>query len=203
MRDQLIAATNANRAAFGIDLSEVATERLADYFELVLESNSLLHLVGPSSPEEFATRHILESLTLLEHFPKNARLADIGAGAGLPSIPCLLVRDDLRATLIESKVKKGEFLQLAAERLGIDKRVTIINRQFTETQPGDATFVTCRALDKFSANLPSLIRWSGRRSLLFFGGENLREGLQAAGLRFVQKLMPLSERRFLFIVAEG
>ena len=200
MRDQLIAAINANRAAFGIDLSEVATERLADYYELVLESNAILHLVAPCSAEEFATRHILESLMLLEHLPKNALFADIGAGAGLPSIPCVLVRDDLQATLIESKEKKAEFLRIAIDRLELGERASVVNKQFGETGAGDSKFVTCRALDKFSEKLPSLIKWSGRRSLLFFGGEKLREGLQAAGGGFIQKLMPLSERRFLFSV---
>jgi len=202
MRDQLIAAINANRAAFGIDLSDIATERLADNYELVLESNSILHLVAPCSAEEFATRHILESLTLLEHLPVGANFVDIGAGAGLPSIPCLLVRDDLEAILIESKKKKAEFLRIAIDRLGLGERASVVNKQFSETDAGDSKFVTCRALDKFSEKLPSLIKWSGRRSLLLFGGENLREGLQTAGVGFVQKLMPLSERRFLFIAAE-
>src|SRR5262245_63592218 len=105
MRPEFISAIRSNQAAFGIAISEEAIERLADYFELVQAGNPLLHLVAPCSAEEFATRHILESLTLLEHLPPNARFADVGAGAGLPSIPCLIARDDLRATLIESKEK--------------------------------------------------------------------------------------------------
>jgi len=196
--DEFSQSLRRHQSAFDLALSDAAIDRLTDYHAYVMEHNRLLHLVAPCSAEEFATRHILESLTLLEHLPKNERFADIGAGAGLPSIPCLLVREDLQATLIESKEKKCDFLQLAAERLRIDNRVTTINRQFTETQPGDATFVSCRALDKFSEKLPGLLKWSGRRSLLLFGGENIREDLQAAGVGFVQKLMPLSERRFLF-----
>ncbi len=74
MRDQLIAAINANRAAFGIDLSEVATERLADYYELVQGHNPLLHLVGRCSAEEFAIRHILESLICSNTFLKTRAL---------------------------------------------------------------------------------------------------------------------------------
>jgi 16S rRNA (guanine527-N7)-methyltransferase len=202
MRTEFINAINAHQSAFGLSLSEGSIEHLANYYDLIMEHNPVLHLVGPCSPEEFATRHILESLTLLEHLPKSARFADIGTGAGLPSIPCVLVREDLRATLIESKEKKTDFLRIAIDRLGLGERASVVNKQFSETDAGDSKFVACRALDKFSEKLPSLIKWSGRRSLLLFGGENLRDRLQAAGVGFVQKLMPLSERRFLFIAAE-
>src|SRR5476651_1328550 len=97
MRQQFKNAISEHQQAFGLTIAEEKIEKLADFYELILEHNEFLHLVGPCSPEEFALRHILESLTLLEHLPEGARFADVGAGGGLPSIPCLLVRDDLRA----------------------------------------------------------------------------------------------------------
>src|SRR3954454_483659 len=109
MREEFIQAIRTHQTAFGVDLSDPAIERLAGYYELVMEHNPLLHLIGPCSPEEFAIRHILESLTLLEYLPRGAKFVDVGAGAGLPSIPCLLVREDLKAVLIESKEKKVGF----------------------------------------------------------------------------------------------
>lgn len=199
MRKEFIAAINKNQSAFGLQLPDDAIERLADYYELILEHNPILHLVGPCTAEEFAIRHILESLTLLEYLPSNTRFADIGTGAGLPSIPCLLVRDDLRAVLIESKIRKAKFLESAVENLGLEGRVGIVNRQFEETEPGNCQFVTCRALDKFTEKLPRLIKWSMRRRMLLFGGENLRKALQNQNVVFVQKLMPMSEQRFLFV----
>src|SRR4051794_9008996 len=119
MREEFIQAIRTHQVAFGIDLSDPAIERLAGYFELLMEHNPLLHLVGPCSPEEFAIRHILESLTLLEYLPQGAKFADVGAGAGLPSIPCLLVREDLSAELIETKEKKTKFLDLTVDALKI------------------------------------------------------------------------------------
>ena len=197
VRNQFITAITTHQVAFGLDLADDVIERLADYFELVQTHNPILHLVGPCSPEEFAIRHILESLTLLEHFPQKAKFADVGAGAGLPSIPCLLVRDDLKAVLIESKEKKTKFLESAVEQFGLSKRVSIVNRQFEEVEPGGCEFVTCRALDKFTEKLPRLLKWSKKRRLLLFGGDNLRKALQKQGLKFDEKLMPMSEQRFL------
>ncbi|MEP6849039.1 MAG: 16S rRNA (guanine(527)-N(7))-methyltransferase RsmG [Acidobacteriota bacterium] len=199
MRNEFIAAIREYQEQFGVELPDEKIEKLADYYELVLESNSLLHLVGPCSPTEFATRHVLESLTLFRSLPARTSFADIGSGAGLPSIPCLIARDDLRATLIESKEKKTTFLHSAAERLGLGRRVTITNKQFAEAVKGQFSAVTCRALDKFAEKLPGLVKWAGRRDLLLFGGPTLRTELEKLKIEFDAKLMPLSERRYLFI----
>ena len=200
MRETFIKAVFDNQAEFGLDLGNEIVGRLADHYEMVIEANPLLHLVGPCSAEEFATRHVLESLTLLEHLPANARFADVGTGAGFPSIPCLLARDDLTGTLIESKEKKAVFLSEAIEQLGIAGRASIVNRQFEEASSEGCGFVTCRALDKFSERLPRLLKWSLGRKLLLFGGHNLRDELDRGRAGYSQKLMPLSEQRFLFVL---
>lgn len=199
MINEFTKAIKTHQTAFSLELPDDAVERLADYYEFVQEHNEFLHLVGPCSPEEFAVRHILESLTLLEHLPNNAKFADVGAGAGLPSIPCLLVREDLKALLIESKEKKSKFLELAVEKLGLASRTRVVTRQFQEVEPANCQSVTCRALDKFAEKLPRLIKFSMRRPMLLFGGENLRKALEEQKVVFVQKLLPMSEQRFLFI----
>lgn len=183
---------------YDVGLDAECIERLAAFYEIVAEHNPLLHLVGPCSAEEFARRHILESLTMLEFLPESTRFCDIGAGAGLPAIPCLIARDDLTADLIEAKEKKTRYLTETVERLGIGGRVKVVNKQFEEAEIDNANFVTCRALDKFTQKLPKILRWSKGREKLFFGGPNLREELIKQGCRVEEKLMPFSEQRFLF-----
>ena len=200
MRNEFTNSILANQELFGLELPEDVIERLADYYAIILEHNPILHLVGPCTPEEFATRHILESLTMAKYLPNGAKFADIGTGGGLPAIPCLLVREDLRAMLIESKEKKTKFLDMAIAKLGLEKRTRVVNKQFPEVDPIGCESVTCRALDKFTEKLPSIVRWKLRRQLLFFGGPNLRDALNAQKLTFVEKLMPLSEQRYLFVV---
>jgi len=199
MHTEFESAVKTHQSAFGLALADEAISRLADYYEVVMEHNSLLHLVAPCSPEEFATRHILESLTMLEHLPRNTRFADIGAGAGLPSIPCLLARHDLSAVLIESKIKKSEFLESLVKMLKLEDRARIVNRQFEETNPVGTSVVACRALDKFSERLPRLITWAKGRPLLLFGGPNLKPLIEAHRKNVRERLMPLSERRYLYI----
>jgi 16S rRNA (guanine527-N7)-methyltransferase len=199
LQRQFIRAFESNQEAFGVSLSTEKIFALTKYYEIVCKHNDVLHLVAPSPPETFAVRHILESLTLLEFLPKNAKFADVGAGAGLPSIPCLIARADLRGILIESKLKKAEFLREVLTGCKLENRAQIINRQFEELSKPDVSYICCRALDKFTQKLPKLLKWSGNSKLLFFGGNSLRDELIKNGVKFTEKLMPLSEQRFLFV----
>src|SRR5689334_17142597 len=109
---------SSRMSSYDLDLSAETITQLAEYYRLLTRWNDRLHLVAPCSPEEFATRHVLESLLLLKHLPQQATIADVGSGAGLPIIPCLIARGDLEATLIESSQKKAVFLREALNTVG-------------------------------------------------------------------------------------
>lgn len=200
MRKEFIEAVKKYQFKFHLNIPEKKISAFADFYEMINKNNEFLHLVAPSSAEEFAVRHILESLTVLEFLPDNACFSDVGTGAGLPAIPCLIVREDLRGVLIESKLKKSGFLREALAELNLDDRADVINRQFEEIEKPKVSFVVCRALDKFTKKLPRLLKWSGKSNLLFFGGNSLREELEKNGVKFKEKLMPMSEQRFLFMI---
>jgi 16S rRNA (guanine527-N7)-methyltransferase len=188
---------------FGVQLTGEHIARLSAYYELLLKWNQRFHLVAPCSPAEFATRHILESLFLLRHVPAGASLIDIGSGAGLPALPCLIVRDDLRATLIESSQKKAVFLREAVKLITNPQRADVIAKRFAETPAPPAGFVTCRALDRFEKTLPELVAWAVVGStLLLFAGPSLRERIEALLPGTVAELIPGSERRFLIVAGK-
>ena len=180
----------ANWRTIDFPFSSDTVTRLGIYYSLLTHWNERLHLVAPCSPEEFATRHVLESLLLLEHLPHGAKIADIGSGAGLPIIPCLIARPDLEATLIESSQKKTVFLREALSAVG--RKATIIARRFEEIEAPDVEFVTSRALDQFVRKIPVLLDWAPDGcTFLLFGGEKLLDGYEAF-------LIPGSEKRYLF-----
>ena len=178
----------SNMGSFDLDLSAETVSLLGEYYSLLTRWNDRLHLVAPCSPEEFAVRHVLESLLLLPHLPQNATIADIGSGGGLPIIPCLIARPDLEATLIESSQKKVVFLREASKQLN----ATIIARVFEDVPAPPVSFVTCRALDQFMQKLPALIEWAPGK-LLLFGGEALGAQLNKIGVNFERLLIPQSE----------
>lgn len=198
------AALERHQSDFGLSLTEQNIVRLTDFYELVKTWNKRLHLVAPCPAEEFAVRHVLESLVLLEYLPENAGFADVGTGAGLPSIPCLIVREDLRGTLIESSQKKAIFLREATAKLELQPQVLVMNLRFEQMPPPEKGFVTSRALDKFTEKLPEIVEWAREaEKLLFFGGDAVRDELKRLGLHFTEKLIPQSEQRFIFAVGKS
>lgn len=189
-------ALKSNQSEFDVNLSAEIEAKLGAYYSLLSRWNARLHLVAPCSPEEFATRHVLESLMLLKHLPHEEKIADIGSGAGLPLIPCLVARPDLHATLIESSPKKSVFLREALKI--VERNAVVVARRFEESEPPPVSIVTCRALDQFIEKVPAIIQWAPRGStLLLFGGETLRQKLSGRAQEFK---VPLSERRFLFLL---
>jgi 16S rRNA (guanine527-N7)-methyltransferase len=185
---------------FAVHVNDDDIERLTNYYELVLKWNPSLHLVAPCSPEEFAVRHILESLVLLPHLSRDALVTDVGSGAGLPIIPCLVMRNDLRATLIEASQKKAVFLNTASKQLPNPRTHTVMVTRFEDTATVEAEFVTCRALDRFQQVLPKLIEWAPASStLLLFAGPALREKIEALFPAARAELIAGSEQRFLMI----
>jgi 16S rRNA (guanine527-N7)-methyltransferase len=196
-REQFSAAIRTQAADFELELSDEQVELLADYYGLVLKWNEL-HLVAPCTPQEFAVRHVLESLTLIKHLPAGAQVIDIGSGGGLPIVPCLLVRADLHATLIESSKRKTVFLREALRLVQPDGRASVITARFEDIDLPPADFLTCRALDRFSELLPILIqRAHPHTTLLLFAGDELRREIESRLPSSTTEHLPLSERRFL------
>lgn len=200
-RDEFDKALAAHSREFGADTDEATRARLGEYFEHVSRWNARLHLVAPCAPAEFATRHVLESLLAARFLSEGASVVDVGSGAGLPVVPCLLARPDLGATLVESSQKKAVFLRETLHALGLSARARVVAERFERVKPPPAGFLTCRALERFTEVLPALVGWSAAIPvLLLFGGEGLRERLERLPVVFGQTLVPTSERRFLFVV---
>jgi 16S rRNA (guanine527-N7)-methyltransferase len=192
----------AQSVAYGVASTADVIRRLGDYYQLLMHWNDRLHLVAPCSPEEFAERHVLESLYLLRYVPEKASIIDIGSGGGLPIIPCLIARPGLRATLIESSKRKAVFLREALRITG-SLESSILAERFEDLTEPSGDFVTCRALDRFESKLETLVDWSPAGStLLLYGGHSLKKKLSEMSLEFRQDLLPRSDKRYLFRVDE-
>ncbi len=199
--NEFLLALQTHAGRYGVRLDDRASARLCEYYEQVNSWNARLHLVAPCSPEEFATRHVLESLCAVPHLTKGARVTDVGSGAGLPIIPCLIVRPDLRATLVEASAKKTIFLRETLRCIAPEANARVINQRFENTPAPEADFLTCRALERFTEKFAELVAWSPpATTLLFFGGHALGERIAAAHLPFRALRLPESEQRFLFII---
>ena len=86
-------------------------EKLDAFRALLLEYNQKYNLTTILEEKDVYYKHFLDSAAGMDLFAQGARVAEIGSGAGFPSMVLKLLRDDLSFDLFESVGKKCEFLR--------------------------------------------------------------------------------------------
>lgn len=114
------AAIGEGARAMGIELPAGASERLAEYLELIAKWNRVHNLTAVRETSQMVVLHVLDSLSLLPHVASASTLLDVGTGAGLPGIPLAIARPELMVTLLDSSHKKCAFLRQARTELALD-----------------------------------------------------------------------------------
>lgn len=96
--------------------------RFERYCTLLQEWNQRMNLTAILDDEGIAVKHFADSLLPLTlwDLPRNASLIDVGTGAGFPSVPMKLLREDLSLTLLDSLEKRLGFLRCLCGELGIE-----------------------------------------------------------------------------------
>ena len=116
-------------------------------------------LIGPREVDRLWERHILNSAVLGDVIDDDARVVDVGSGAGLPGIPLAIARPDLHVQLLEPLLRRTTFLKEVVEDLGLNN-VEVIRGRAEERESiraaGNADVVTSRAV----APLGKLTGWS-------------------------------------------
>lgn len=117
----LQAKLEAGLLEMGLQLSPEKQAKLIAYVLLIDKWNKVHNLTAIRDPLEMVTLHLLDSLSVLPHVqaltPKF--LLDVGAGAGLPSIPLAICLPDLQVTAIDSVTKKTSFMRQVKGELGL------------------------------------------------------------------------------------
>lgn len=122
-----IADLVADKAA-ALRLTPVSREteaRLDRYVALLLQWQATTNLVAPSTLSQLWTRHIADSLQLIDLAPQAMRWADFGSGGGFPGVvlACALAERGARVDLVERVAKKAAFLREALRVTGASGEV--------------------------------------------------------------------------------
>lgn len=93
-------------------------EKFEAFRAYLLEFNEKYNLTAITGEKDVTYKHFLDSAAARELFFQGASVAEIGSGAGFPSVPLKILREDLRFTLFESVGKKCDFLRFIVDKLG-------------------------------------------------------------------------------------
>ena len=120
----------AQAAALGIELDGTALDRFDKYAEMLVETNKVMNLTAITETNDVWIKHFLDSVLIVEKvgFTKNASVIDVGCGAGFPSIPLAIYRDDLKITMLDSLNKRVGFLKDVISELSLDKCKAVHSR---------------------------------------------------------------------------
>jgi 16S rRNA (guanine527-N7)-methyltransferase len=143
-------AADRARALVLTDVSRETTARLDRFVELLLTWQRTTNLIAPSTVPRLWTRHIADSLQLLDLAPDARVWVDLGSGAGFPglAIACALTgRPGAVVHLVESNAKKAAFLREAQRVTGAPAGVHALRiENFVDSFRDRADAVTARAL---------------------------------------------------------
>lgn len=107
---------------FNIELNKSMLEKFQTYEDMLLEYNSFMNLTAITDPYEVKIKHFIDSLTLLgeRKLKQGSSVIDIGAGAGFPSLPNAIVREDVNFTMLDSLGKRVNFLNTVCEKIELN-----------------------------------------------------------------------------------
>lgn len=114
-------------AGFGVKIDGDITERLNLYGNLLLEWNEKMNLTAITAPEDVLYKHFYDCILFLKAVTpaKNARIIDVGTGAGFPGTVLKIVRPDINVTLLDSLNKRLVFLNEVIAELGLSGISTV------------------------------------------------------------------------------
>jgi 16S rRNA (guanine527-N7)-methyltransferase len=142
--------------ARGVILSPYQFKQFSDYYEQLIIWNEKMNLTGIIEREQVYIKHFYDSVSLSFYVSLQSiqTLADIGSGAGFPSIPLKIIYPHLQITIVDSLNKRIQFLNHIIKYLHLEN-VTCIHGRAEDLARNDKyrdrfDLVTARAVARLN-----------------------------------------------------
>lgn len=143
-----------------IDITDSQKAAFEKYAELLISWNEKMNLTAITEKSEIAVKHFIDSISVIKacNIKQNARIIDIGTGAGFPGIPLKIMRPDIELYLLDSLNKRLIFLDEVCRTLDI-KAGLIHARAEEYSQKPEYRETFDISISRAVANLPSLCEY--------------------------------------------
>ena len=130
--------------------------KLDKFYKLLISWNEKINLTRIVDEEDVYLKHFYDSLTITKEVDLSSvnTLCDVGTGAGFPGIVLKIMYPNLKVTLIDSLLKRVNYLNEIIKDLELDNIVAIHTRG--EDYKGSFDVVTSRAV----ANIEKLVTFT-------------------------------------------
>ena len=117
-----------DKNGFSSMLNMERVEKFAELTEIMLEENEKYNLTAIKEPNKIILNHYADCAALAAVLPKGAKIADVGCGAGFPTLPVAILRPDLTILGIDSTSKRINYVNMAKDKLGLTNVTAIAAR---------------------------------------------------------------------------
>lgn len=110
---------------FDIAIDEDAFNRLDNFAEMLIETNKSFNLTAIKEPDDVTVKHFADCLAIFKYvdIPENAKIIDVGTGAGFPGLVLKLARPDIQMTFLDSTKKKLGFIENVLNECGVQGEI--------------------------------------------------------------------------------
>ena len=199
---------------FDLKLDSKSIERFTRFMDELKRWNRSINLTAIKQDNQIIIKHFADSLSIVPHLAQHSSLLDIGSGAGMPSIPVAILRNDLEITSIDAVDKKVRFQRHICRMLEIGN-VNVLHKRAEEMPDSEEALfdiVTSRAfrnIEQFIHLSHRLVRPGGQLIAMMAGsGNQLPDKMDAImaryGLNYLQSVryslpMKMGERHLLLV----
>lgn len=142
-----------------IECSEENLQKLAQFYHFLKSWNAKINLTRIIDEEEVYLKHYYDSLTIskIVDLDKISNLLDVGTGAGFPGIIIKIFYPNIKITLVDSLLKRVNYLNLLIKELALTDIEVIHTRveDLAKIKTDKYDIVVSRAV----AKIPLLIEW--------------------------------------------
>ena len=96
-------------------MTQQRAEKLLALTEHMLVENEKYNLTAITEPDKIILNHYADCAAISRYIKKGATLIDIGCGAGFPTLPLAVLREDIKILAVDSTEKRIRYVQGAAE----------------------------------------------------------------------------------------
>lgn len=105
----------------GIPCTVELAARFDTLYQRLAAFNAHTNVTALKTESDICSRHFLDSLYPLKYdlIPQNAKVIDIGCGAGFPGLPLKLARTDIDMSFVDSTEKKLRFTKAVSDEFSL------------------------------------------------------------------------------------
>ena len=180
-----------------INVDKQFTQRYEVFIKLLQQWGKVHNLSGRLSKKDIE-ENILDSIYPLKFIKKFDSFADIGTGAGYPGFILAMANENIKAYLIEPRVKRVAFLNFVKNSLGL-KNIEVIGSRVEEVKNLKVDLVSSRAVTNTSLLLDITKNITKENSsYLFYKGTLLPQEIKEAKLNEYE-VVNRNDRNYLYI----